>query len=390
MVRIRSAIKTLRPYFTTKSSPGKASEAGSGYIDLGSNENRRGEHPLSIGINGASRGFNNYPSPTNEILRQRLAEKLAGFHGIKSLGPEHIVVFNGSEEGLRSAVEIFIDPGTSIVSPVPTFDIVRLRTEVMGGNFDGIPLDDDFSYKDRTQRRMLSRISFKKPRLIYLASPNNPTGTLISRKYIEAILSSAKRIDAAVLVDEAYVDYSKQTIIDLLMSFDNLLIARTFSKAWGLAGSRIGYILTVNPEIVECLYKVRSIFGVHEDSQEKVIAALANRLWVDTVVGEIIKEREKLSRILPLLGLKVFPSEGNFLLVDVSPIPGAYFASSLLEGGVKVRPINADGFDGQFIRITVGRPEDNLALINAIRYTLSKPYSEVMGIDVSVESDIVE
>jgi len=193
-------------------------------------------------------------------------------------------------------------------------------------------------------------------RVVFLCSPNNPTGQAIDRGELTVILEAG---EGAVVVDEAYAEFTSSSALDLIDDFPNLLVARSMSKAFGLAGMRVGYLVG-NPAIVADITKVRNPFSISSPAVAAALAALSCPEYYRTIHGEIRRERERLRSFLSeVKGVKVYPSEANFLMLEIEP-PVPDLVSTLARRGILVRDLEGvPGLEGQFLRVTVGTSQDN-------------------------------
>lgn len=294
---------------------------------------------------------NRYPDPEAKALRQLIAKDL----GVK---PENILFGNGSDELICYLITTF---GGPVSYPVPTFTMYGIIGQALGEKKIEIPLDKDF---DLDRDRFLEAIKKEKPKLIFLSSPNNPTGNCFSTDRILKIIEASRGI---VIVDEAYQPFSSETgMLPLLKDYRNLVIMRTLSKI-GLAALRLGFMIAA-PEIIGEVNKVRLPFNLNSFSQAVATVALKGknefRASIKTIVterGRLLEEMEKIKGIIP------FPSEANFILFRVED-PDLVYAA-LLKKGILVRNIK-DVVKG-CLRVTVGTPKENTAFLKALKEILS-------------------
>lgn len=331
--------------------PGKTEE---GFIKLSSNENNYGpsEKVLKI-LYEKAKFVNKYPYKS-EILKEKICQYIKKTNNI-NLNQKNIILGNGSDEIIQMIIMAFKSP---YFSYYPTFPEYKILSRTFNEKYYDCPLNHDFSFNFE---RFIEEKNFKNANLIFLATPNNPTGTIIEQKYIKEILDYGK----IVVVDEAYYEFSKISVVDLIHDYENLIVLRTFSKAFGLSGLRIGYGIS-NEKIIEALHKVKQPFNVNLLAQECAIAALQDLKYMLKVTEKIIEEREKLYKILSKR-FKVFTSYGNFLFVDVSPYTAEEFFKILYNSKIIIRPLGKFiGFDGNYVRITVGTEEENKKLIDIL------------------------
>ncbi len=290
---------------------------------------------------------NRYPDPEAKTLRQLLAKDL----GVK---PENMLFGNGSDELICYLITTF---GGPIAYPVPTFTMYGIISQALGAKKIEIPLDKDF---DLDSDGFLNAVKKEKPKLIFLSSPNNPTGNCFSTDRILKILDASRGI---VIVDEAYQPYSSEAgMLPLLKDYRNLVILRTLSKI-GLAALRLGYMIA-DPEIVAEVNKVRLPFNINSFSQAIATAALKKKKEFRTSIKAIVTERDRLfEEMEKIKGIRPFPSEANFILFRVSD-PDLVYAA-LLKKGILIR--NIKGVVKDCLRVTVGTPKENTAFLKALK-----------------------
>lgn len=290
---------------------------------------------------------NRYPDPEAMALKRLLAKGLR-------IKPENILQGNGSDELIYYLVTTF---GGPVMFPVPTFSMYGIIAQALGEAGCAVPLDENF---DLDLPQMLAAVRKNKPKLIFLSSPNNPTGNCFSAEKILAVIEASKGI---VVVDEAYQPFSSEKgFLPLLKDYKNLVIMRTLSKI-GLAALRLGFLIA-SPEIVGEVNKVRLPFNVNSLSQAVAVAALKEKKQSQGFLKEIISERETLLREMEKLpGIRPFQSEANFILFEVKDPDDLY--SRLLKRGILVRNLN-DVVKG-CLRATVGTPRENAAFLAALK-----------------------
>lgn len=280
--------------------------------------------------------FNRYPHITSMPLREKIAE----FYG---LSPRNVAVGNGSDELLDYLIKIF--EGDYIITTPPTFGMYYFYAKLEGIPIVEVPLNEQFLINGEEIVRKA-----KKAAIIFITSPNNPTGNSQPREEILKVLDSG----APVVIDEAYAEFSKENFVDLLDEYDNLLILRTFSKAFGLAGIRLGYLLA-DTEIIDALSRIKPPFGVNSLSMIAAMVMLDHYNVIEERIKYIVRERERLYKKFKEYS---YPSDANFLLMKLN----AY--EFLLEKGIVVRKL--EGRLQGHIRVTVGRKEENEELIKAL------------------------
>lgn len=349
-------IATLVPYPPGKPIEELERELGiAGSIKLASNENPIGPSPKAMeAVSGALSGLHRYPDGSCYYLKQKLSERF-GF------GPECIIVGNGSNEILELLVRTFLHDGGEAVMASPSFAVYPLAVQAAGGSAVVVPLKELTHDLDA----MAGRIT-EKTRLVFIANPNNPTGTMLDSKALERFMGSVPE-GVVVCLDEAYNEFV--TSPEFPDSFEYVrqgraaVVLRTFSKTYGLAGLRVGYAVA-HPEIIDYLNRVRQPFNVNSLGQVAAIAALDDGEYLARSLENNTTGLTYLFGELCAMGYECVPTQANFFLVKVGDGKGVYDA--LLKKGVIVRPMQGYGL-GEYIRITVGLPEENRRFIETFR-----------------------
>jgi len=298
--------------------------------------------------------YNRYPDPRQWKVKEKLAE-------IKGVKPTQIFLGNGSDEPIDLIVRAFCEPNQdSILITEPTYGMYKVCAEVNAVNVQQVLLTPDFDLDLDAVPNTFDATT----KVIFLCSPNNPTGNLLSRNKIIEVL---KRFYGLVVIDEAYIDFTKsKSFVRELKKYQNLVVLQTFSKAWGLAGLRLG-VCYASEEIVSTLNKIKYPYNVNSRTQELALDALENAYRKDIWVDEILKEKNALMRELKNLQIveKIFPSDANFVLVRVKDAQSTY--QHLIDHGIIVRDRSKVNLCYNSIRITVGTPEENARLIQALK-----------------------
>lgn len=353
---LRPGVKEIKEYVPGKSieeSARKYGLASDKIIKLGSNENPLGASPLAVAAI-VERAGKIHIYPPSDALELRKA--LSGYTGYQV---NNIVVSGNGMDGIIDTVmRLFMTASAEVIIPVPTFSYYEIAALANGGTPVFVKRDEDYNI---SAGEILDKVN-ENTNLIFLCSPNNPSGNTVSEEEIRKILESAKAI---VFVDEAYADFSERSLLGLVREYENLIIGRTFSKAFGLAGMRMGY--AVAPEWVCREYmKVMTPFSVDVLSMAGGIAALKDKEHFDKTIETVKKGRIQLTKGLVRL-CKVSPSEANFIMIDVSPRKAGEICESLLKMGIIVRDCTSFRSAGEsLIRITVGTEEQNLKVIDAL------------------------
>ena len=356
-----SKLKWSRQWWNAPSTytPGKSAEdvardygiSPERIIKLGSNENALGPSPQAVeAITRHLSEISVYPAPKYFELKSAIAR-------YEGSTVERIVVGNGSDDVLNTLVRCVLTPGDEAIIPIPTYSYYEVIVEAGHGACVYVPRGPDFSIDIH---QITSAIT-SKTKLIFVCAPNNPTGNAIKKADLRRLLKSTAAI---ILLDEAYVEFASESHVEFVNDFENLVVFRTFSKAFGLAGLRLGYAV-LDEELVRCYNKLMLSFSVNQLAVKGGIAALSDRGFLEKTVSMVAEGRDFLRKNLPL---KTFPSEGNFVLVDTSPYTSSDVAGYLLRKGIIVR--NCDTFRGcseTYLRITVGQPWQNAAVVDAIK-----------------------
>ncbi len=351
---IRPDLVTFTGYAARKSPDtleGKVEVPVESIIKLDANENPYGCSPRVSQALAAYPDLNIYPDDG----QTRLRKLLGGYTGVDA---RHIVAGSGSNQLIDLVLRLLISKGDEVINCVPTFGIYRFSTELCGGTLVEVPRDENFAVKVGAVKAAIS----KRTKVIFLVNPNNPTGTLMPQKDILEILDTG----LPVLIDEAYYEFSRQTVAPLLSRYENLMVLRTFSKWAGLAGLRVGYGL-FPPKIADYLLRIKIPYNVNVAALVAVQESLKDINYLMSNVKAIIAERERLFGELTKLGwLKPFPSQANFILCSVLNGEAGELRQKLQDKGILVRYF-AEPRLRNFIRISVGKPEHTDALIECLR-----------------------
>lgn len=294
--------------------------------------------------------LNRYPDPQAASLRKLMAK------GLK-VKPQNILHGNGSDELIYNLITVF---GGPVLYPVPTFSMYGIISQALGERKIAIPLDDKF---DIDTDAFVKSIKRRNPKLLFLSSPNNPTGNCFSEDRILKIIRQSKGL---VIVDEAYQPFSdKRSFIPLIKKYENLIVLRTLSKI-GLAGLRVGFMIA-GTDIINEVNKVRLPFNVNSLSQKVAIEALQSKNKLRSDIRLIISERKRLFKeLVKMEGLRPYPSDANFIFFKVED--GDRVHSGLLRKGVLIR--NMKGVADGALRVTVGTPAENAAFLKALKQIL--------------------
>jgi histidinol-phosphate aminotransferase len=284
-------------------------------------------------------------------------EALAAQH--LGLRPEQVILANGVDEAIHILCQAFLDHGDELLLPVPTYTMYEIYASATDASVVHVQACRDFAFPFEA---LLSAITTK-TKLIAIANPNSPTGSVCTREQILAIAKAAPQ--AVVLIDEAYFHFYGQTVMDLIGKLPNLIVARTFSKAYGLASLRLG--LLAGPEsLLRWTRRVLSPYSVNSIALVALTAALNDQIYLDWYVAEVKQSRTEFLAALNEIGLAYWPTEANFVLVNIGPTHKE-FASAMREQGILVRDRSADpGCDG-CVRITIGTRQQMHLAVAAIQ-----------------------
>lgn len=346
----RPEIASLQPYRVAESAPVKLNQNESA---LDWPEAVKAEVLRRV----AARAWNRYP----EVDSVRLREALARFIGT---GPEMIAVTNGSNEAILALVEAFAG-GQGLVQPVPGYSMVQRLARVGGATVRTIPLRPDFSLDVEA---MVQAIQAPDAAMVFLASPNNPTGAAFDRPSIEAVLEASSGL---VVIDEAYAGFGGDSYIPDLAAFPHLAVLRTLSKAFALAGVRVGWIVANEP-VVAAVRKVLPPYNLSLFAQEAALVALDHADLLEERIQLIVRERNRMSVAMAQIpGIAAYPSQTNFILFSAAIAPAVLY-DRLLRRGVLVRDVSGAPLLDRCLRVTVGLPEENDQFLQALHASVAE------------------
>jgi histidinol-phosphate aminotransferase len=318
---------------------------------LDGNENPYGPSPNVAERLGDFATYHIYPDPAQRSVREAIGQ----YVGVDA---EQIVLGSGSDEMLDLAAMLFLSPGDGVVNCPPTFGMYEFLGRVYDARVVDVPRNEDFSLDASSLERALS----DGVKLLYLASPNNPTGNVLPREQLLRLLE----YPVVLVIDEAYAEFAGESAVDLIGSFDNLIVVRTFSKWAGLAGLRAGYAVIPQP-LVEVVWKVKIPYNLSVASEQAILASLEDRRTLEKHVQLVVEERERMFALLEKLPfVRPFPSAGNFILSEIRGIPARDVRDRLRQKGILIRYFDSPGLRN-CIRITVGRPHDTDRVIEALQ-----------------------
>jgi len=351
---VRECIKGLREYTPGKNVEEVVQKYGippEKVVKLASNENPLGPSPKAVEaiIKNANK-VHVYPEMGGWRLREALSEYL-------DVPTERIIVGNGVDGVLEGLMKIFIEPKDNVIFPIPTFLGAELLAIASGGETKYVMRGENFEVKAESLFEVVDR----RTKMIYICTPNNPTGNTIDERLAREL---AEETNALILFDEAYVEFAERSLIHLAEEYDNVVVTRTFSKAFGLAGLRCGYAVC-SPEVRREYDKVIPPFDINRLAIEAAIAALEDREFLREIVSLVREGREYLIREIPF---KTYPSQANFVFVDVSPLKSRFVTEELMKRGVIIRDCSTfTGAKDTHVRVTVGRMEDNRRVVEEMK-----------------------
>ena len=337
---LRKNIATLKPY-----SSARDEYSGEAMVFLDANENPFNEP------------YNRYPDPHQKKLKEKIAK-------FKKTDPEQLFLGNGSDEPIDLLIRAFCEPGVdNIVTMNPTYGMYRVAADINDIDVRNVSLSEDF----KLQPEKMLEATDERTKLLFLCSPNNPTGNSLDK---EAMLKIIKNFNGLVILDEAYIDFAPgKSLLPELHLHSNLVILQTFSKAWGMAGIRLGMAFA-SPKIIDILAKIKYPYNLNSLTQQKAMELIENTEKVEKWVKLLIAERAKMAELLKELPfvVEIYPSDANFLLVKMHDAQGIY--KFLTEKGVVVRDRAQVHLCEGSLRITVGNSEENNQLLKTLKELL--------------------
>jgi len=332
----RKNIQTLKPY-----SSARHEFEGTAEIFLDANEN-----PFN-------NGMNRYPDPLQTEVKKRIQE-------IKGITSKNIFLGNGSDEAIDLLMRIFCEPGQDhIITLPPTYGMYQVSADICGLEVKKINLTTGF----QPDVSAILDVANQHSKILFICSPNNPTGNSIDIKIIENLI---QKFSGIVVIDEAYIDFSVgESAISFIGQYPNVVILQTFSKAWGMAGIRLGMAFA-SEEIINLFNKVKPPYNINVLTQKTALDGMANTKGVYENVNTILAERTKLEELLPNFSFvqKVYPSDANFLLAKVDQPNKLY--KHLVQKGIVIRNRSKVVLCDGCLRFTIGQPKENEQLLTAL------------------------
>jgi len=342
MIKIKPSLNALKPYI-----PNKAIYK----IKLDANESKNYLSNQDLGFE--IENLNRYPDSDATILREKIGQYI-------QVPYNNIIVGNGSSEMIELILKTYVEPNDVVLSYEPTFSMYSIYTKIYSGNYQYVSTDNTFQLNIED---MINSAKQLNPKIIFLCTPNNPTGQRIP---YEDIIQLIQNTDALVCVDEAYIEFTDQvkSLVTETQNFNNLAVLRTFSKAYGLAGIRLGYLVS-NTNIVNTLNRVKSPYNLNSVTQMIGINALKFTALMEEYTRIIRNERVKLEQALQNLNLVVYPSQANFVFFYSKD---ELLYDKLMDRGILIRGFK-DSLKGYY-RVTVGDAFENQMFIQALKEIL--------------------
>lgn len=362
----RPASRSLGVYNAGLSAEAVQQKYGIAHIaKLASNENPLGASPQVVAALQADAGLSAiYSDASSAALRSALAADT----GVQAAS---IVIGNGSEDILHMLALAFLNPGDRVVTLIPSFGLHEIFPRMMGADVTLVGVDDQQQFDIPAWEQALATPA----KMVIFSNPSNPVGCMLNREGFARIIDAAPQ-DCVLVIDEAYFEYC-ETDPDYPDSLRVLagqsrpwIVLRTFSKAYGLAGLRVGYGLACHPEMVNLLDRVRTPFNINRSAQVAAVAALQDKQHVHDSIALVTRQREMVAAELSALGFNVAPSHANFLFFDCGQ-PGTTLAQRLLTYGVIIKPWRETGYEN-WVRVSIGNERDNRQFIDSLKQILAE------------------
>jgi len=345
MIKLKASVEKLHAYFVNDIPY---------VVKLDANEGSN--YLLKDGLKIDDLQPNLYPDSDSKLLREKMSE----YYECK---PENILAGNGSSELINMVINAYCEIGDKVTSFVPSFSMYQTYCDLCGAEYVGVPCEDDFS---QNIDKLINKSLEVNPKIVILCTPNNPTGYVTSKQDVVKLLDNVK--NSVIIIDEAYVDFCDSSIVGLINKYENLIVMRTLSKAFGLAGLRVGAMLA-NEDLVNYIWKVKVPYNINILSQYAAVKSLENLKLVNQYKNEVALLREELSNNLKNINFTVYDSGSNFIFLK-SPVDNLY--EKLIECGVLIRKFNYNS--DTYYRITVGTKEENEILLYEIKKIISRSH----------------
>jgi histidinol-phosphate aminotransferase len=342
---VRANVRDMQGY-----TPGEQPGAGERVVKLNTNENpfAPSDKVMQAIAQVEPEMLRRYPDPTAGVFRAAAAKVLG-------VTPEMVLAGNGSDDILTIATRTFVAPGGTLACPEPTYSLYPVLARIEEAHYRAVPWDKDWSLP-------LDALLESKADAIYLANPNAPSGTFVSPTKVEEL---AKHFRGLVLIDEAYADFADDNCLTLVRDYANVVVSRTMSKAYSLAGLRFGYAIA-QPQVIEQMAKVKDSYNVDAIAAVAATAAIEDQEYARRSWEFVRSERQRLSSELTQLGWTVAKSQANFILATAPSARGLDVYLGLKQQGILVRHWDKPGLSDK-IRITVGQSQENNALLAGIK-----------------------
>lgn len=329
--------------------PGEQPKPGTKIIKLNTNENPYPPSPAAIEVlrNLDSEWLRRYPDPYASEFRQAASEAL----GVPA---DWIIVGNGSDEVLNLVVRACAEPGRKVVYPVPTYVLYRTLTQMQSAENIEISYPEDYCLP-------IEELVAAKGAVTFIASPNSPSGHVVASAQLRQL---ASRLSSVLVIDEAYVDFAAETALPLVEEFENVIVLRTLSKGYSLAGLRLGFGIA-NPKLLAGLFKVKDSYNIDAIACAVGAAAMRDQAYKNECATKVKRSRVQLAVALKQLGFQLWPSQTNFLLAKPPQGNAEQIYLALKEQGILVRYFNQPGLEDK-LRISIGTNEQNQMLITAL------------------------
>lgn len=352
---VRPVIARISPYVPAETMDELCAASGlppEKIVKLDANENVYGSSARVAEALGTQGSYHIYPDPEQVHTRAAVARYL-------DVPASNVLLGNGSDELIHLLTMVYLDPDDEVIDFTPSFAMYPIYSGLMGARMVFLPRDDQFHFDPEDGLRALT----DRTKIIFVASPNNPTGTFTPRETVLRLLESGR----LVVVDEAYAEFAPDSMVKDVLEHDNLVVLRSFSKWAALAGMRAGAMIA--PEhILAHFWKIKSPFNLTVPAMVAVQTSLADLGYLHQTIERVKTERDRLARLLGSIDyLKVYPSAGNFIYVEVTRGSAARLRARLVQRGISVRHFAAPERIVQGLRITVGKPEHTDLLIAALR-----------------------